>query len=394
MKKKSPTFRCRLPIDFGDEPVCLVPVQQSPLSFSGIVSLPSMLPASGEISESNKNFGRPTASPSPASRRSKAKADEGEFNSKFKTQNSRFRNRGFTLVEILVVLVLLSLIVFALMAVFNGTQRAFRASLTQTDTLQSGRAVMDLIAGDLESMTPSDGQYNTFLSGGIIFASNSPINFSATMATFPFFPPSPLVQTLLGSPDNAQRINIIENIFILSKGNINGVSSWIGTGYAINTNLADGTLYPLYRFYMTTNASAGWMGQLGLYSSFIALQFTNSGIWSHLMDGVVNLTMRPYDTNGIWMTNGYYASPGIPFIPVQNSIFAGTTYSESQFSFFSNTVPASVQIVMGTLEDRTLQHAESLTGFGQSNYLAGAAGQVHLFSRRVWIRNLDPTAYQ
>ena len=46
----------------------------------------------------------------------------------------------------LVVMALLSLIVLALMAVFNSTQTAFRASVTQTDILEAGRAAMDLIA--------------------------------------------------------------------------------------------------------------------------------------------------------------------------------------------------------------------------------------------------------
>ena len=27
--------------------------------------------------------------------------------------------------------------------------------------------------------------------------------------------------------------------------------------------------------------------------------------WSHLLDGVVDLRVRAYDLNGVWMTNGY-----------------------------------------------------------------------------------------
>ena len=65
------------------------------------------------------------------------------------------RVTGFTMVEILVTMVLLSLIVLALMTVFNSTQKAFRASLTQTDFLESGRLAMGLITGDLETMAPS-----------------------------------------------------------------------------------------------------------------------------------------------------------------------------------------------------------------------------------------------
>ena len=40
---------------------------------------------------------------------------------------------AFTLVEVMVVVTLLSLIVLALMTVFNSTQAAFRASVTQTE---------------------------------------------------------------------------------------------------------------------------------------------------------------------------------------------------------------------------------------------------------------------
>ncbi len=55
----------------------------------------------------------------------------------------------------MVVMALLSLIVFALMAVFNSTQAAFRASVTQTDVLESGRAAMEMITTDLRAMSPS-----------------------------------------------------------------------------------------------------------------------------------------------------------------------------------------------------------------------------------------------
>ena len=52
-------------------------------------------------------------------------------------------------------MVLLSLIVLALMAIFNSTQKAFRSGLTQTDILESGRLAMGLITSDLGAMTPS-----------------------------------------------------------------------------------------------------------------------------------------------------------------------------------------------------------------------------------------------
>jgi prepilin-type N-terminal cleavage/methylation domain-containing protein len=374
MKNKFSQPARRLPIDFGDEPVCVIPVQ---------------------------NWAR-----SPRrNRRLNALTLQrfSESGSSLVTRRSSLGRRGFTLVEILVVLALLSLIVFALMAVFAATQRAFRASLTQADTLEGGRAVMDLISGDLEAMTPSGGPNFTSVGAGGFATGGSPINFSCNLKTFPVsvYPPSPLYQSLIGSPSSAQRINLLQDIFILSKGNINGVSSWIATGYSVTNNLSDGTLYPLYRFYMATNAASGYAGQYALYTNFIAFQYTNSGQWSHLMDGVVNLTVRTYDTNGVWLTNGYYTYfNGNPFVPASpfrippNATFIGSGLGETSCFFVSNAVPASVSLVLGTVEDRVLRHAESLAGLNQSNYLANSAGQVHVFTRRVWIRNLDRTAYQ
>ena len=46
----------------------------------------------------------------------------------------------------MVVVVLLSLIVYALMMVFSSTQAAFRASVTHAGVLDAGRAAMDLMA--------------------------------------------------------------------------------------------------------------------------------------------------------------------------------------------------------------------------------------------------------
>jgi len=69
---------------------------------------------------------------------------------------------------------------------------------------------------------------------------------------------------------------------------------------------------------------------------------------------------------------------------------------EVGFYMFSNTLPASVEIQLGLLEDRTLQRAESLANnpTAQMAYLSNHVGQVHLFRQRVWIRNVDPSAYQ
>lgn len=356
----------RLPIDFGDEPMHSVPIRQYRLTTASLAR--------------QSRFNAPF--------RAGLQRFNG-FNPQSATRNNRKSVRGFTLVEILVVLVLLSLIVFALMAVFSSAQRAFRASITQTDVLEGGRAVMDLIADDLQTMTPCDYPSNWYNLG-----SNLPANLFISDYQFSTpYPPTPLYQPLIGSASGAKRTNLLENIYILSKGNLNGVPTWIGTGYSVGQTLPDGTLYPLYRFYMTTNVSSGAAGIAGMCNAFLNFNYTNSTNWSHLIDGVIGLTARVYDTNGVLMTNGYI-NPNIPrvqwvyFSPGMN----GDGLTDSVF--FSNALPVSVQVEMATLEDRTLAHAEGLSGVNQSNYLANAAAHVHLFRQRVWIRNLDITAYQ
>jgi len=294
---------------------------------------------------------------------------------------------GFTLVEVLMAMVLLSLIVLALMAVFNSTQNAFRASLTQTDVLESGRLTMGLMTSDLEAMTPSlDANMLNFYSAVTNYAS----------------PASPLLQglTASGQPNTPQRTNVLENFFSLSRQNISGSPSWVGTGYAVGANSPDGALYPLYRFYMAASANNGTPETL--FSNFLyAVSFntftTNTTNWSHLMNGVVGLTVRAYDMNGRWITND---------LSVTNADFTNWVWVYPPYAFalnepsrlymYSNVVPASVEVEMGVMEDAILQRAEGFSGNGpaQQNYLSNHVGQVHVFRQRVVIRNVDPTAYQ
>ena len=277
--------------------------------------------------------------------------------------------RAFSLVEVMVVMVLLSLIVLALMAVFNFTQSAFRTGVTQTDVLESGRATIDLLAADLRNLAPSRG------------ANNGAVNFCAFYTNS-----SPaLVQSLVGS--SQPRVNVLERFFILSRNNVNGRDIWTGTGYVVDTGSAT-SIYPLYRFSASTNAGAA--GPAVLFNNFINAPIAGM---SHLMDGVVDLTVRAFDPNGVWMASGYTNAQNVSF-PV--TLGVGGCY------MFSNTLPASVEIEMGVLEDRTLQRAESLPNNlpalppndRRTIYLQAQAGAVHIFRQRVSIPNVDPSAYQ
>jgi len=300
---------------------------------------------------------------------------------------SRDTCRAFTLVEILVVVVLLSFIVLALMAVFSGTQAAFRSSVTQSDVLESGRSVMGLVKSDLEAIAPSFG------------ATNGAVNFSVTNNFWQYQSNNdPLVQTLTGTVGpTSQRTNVLESFFILTRQN----TTWTGVGYVVDT-ASTKYLNPLYRFSLSTNVMA--VSPAELYARFATNAISpispTNPLMSHLVDGVVHLTVRAFDINGRWVTNviNFY-NPGQPNnTVVRNTWFSPPTLGEVGFYMFSNTLPASVEIELGVLEDRPLQRAESLPDgaplWTRSNYLAQQVGKVHLFRQRVPIRNVDPSAYQ
>ena len=114
-------------------------------------------------------------------------------------RKSKIEN-GFSLIEVLVVVSLLSLIVLALMAVFSSTQRAFRSAVTQTDVLEGSRETMDLITTDLRGLTPSDGVSN----GAVNFFVVANYNYRTAY--------QPLVQSLPGG--TATRANLLNYFFV------------------------------------------------------------------------------------------------------------------------------------------------------------------------------------
>ena len=303
-------------------------------------------------------------------------AGEGESdpirNSQFAIRNSS----GFSLIEVMVAVALMSLIVIALMAVFSSTQAAFRASVTQTDVLEGGRAAMELITQDLRQMTPSGGT----VYGAVNF-------FSLDNSYVPSLAYSPLQQSLPGS--GLLRNNFLNCFFLLGREN----TKWIGIGYAVgSTNTTQ--LYPLYRFYAETNLATP---PLVLFKDFT--NAVNNGQWtnmSHVMDGVVHFVVRPNDARGYPMTNTYQFNSG-QWVTNRNVWFypPAPGLRELGFYFFSNTVPASVELELGVLEDQPLQHAGSLpTAALRTQYLQQQSGRVHLFRQLVTIPNVDPTAYQ
>lgn len=281
---------------------------------------------------------------------------------------------AFSLVEILVVVSLLSLVVLVLMSVFNSTQTAFRAGVTQTDVLESSRMAMGLITADLKLMAAAGGTTTN------LFALDN--NSSATYASIAY---TPLTQSLPGEANpNTQRTNLLNYCFFLTK---NGLT-WTGIGYVVNpTNTT--FYYPLYRYAVTTNINSAGSLYNDFLNKILTGQWTNTTL-THLVDGVVDFRLHAYDPNGYPLTANY-------LLPRQNIAFVNpaTTASEGGYIFYSNSLPAAVEIQIGVLEDRVLKRALSIpVASAQSNYLAQQVGHVRIFRQRVTIPNVDRTVYQ
>jgi hypothetical protein len=308
--------------------------------------------------------------------------------------------RAFSLVEILVVMGLLTVIILGLMAMFHQTQRAFRLGMTQTDVLESGRIVTDMMVRELEQMTPSGLNGANFNSGNFYSAL---INGGSS----PYATPTvyrPFLQPLPGG--NQQRTNLLDDVFFIIRQN----QTWTGIGYFVRTNAAfTGGWEPvgtLYRF--ETNASvmdfsippvAASSFFYGYKTAVLPGPTAPPGIRvSKILDGVVHFRVRAYDINGNWINPNI----PIPFNPVSTNILFNYTLAtsanppyEANYYFYSNAVPAFVELELGILEQQTLERYRSIPVYTeQTNFLAHQAAHVHLFRQRIAIRNLDPSAYQ
>jgi type II secretory pathway pseudopilin PulG len=323
---------------------------------------------------------------------------------------SRFTLHAFTLIEILVAISLLSFIVLGLFAMFNQTQRAFRLSMTQSDILEAGRAVTEMIPRELEQAAASYGNAT---------------NFSVTMIPSSS-PLPPLTQSLPGT--TIVRTNLLQDCFLLLHQN----QTWIGIGYCVRTIDSTGHLWlpevfpgqlgagSLYRF--TTNCAmldpkTGLrQGPSQFYRTFLnacapgALASTNI---ARICDGVVHFRLRAFATNGFplfsdkFHTNAcfYFYTNSATKTFLSESVVRQTRvawndrYPDNLAGLYlwSNAVPATVEMELGLLEQYTWERYNSIgNSAARLAYLQrdDTSSRVHLFRQRIPIRNVDPLPYQ
>lgn len=286
---------------------------------------------------------------------------------------------AFTLIEVMIVVVLMSVIILGLMAMFSQTQRALKAGMTQTDVLEGGRMASEMISRELEQIVPA---YSTMNLGRTNFLSVLETEFGQTLPA-----------------SSTERTNLISRTFFLTHEN----QIWTGIGYYL---VLDGTVTPanpvgvLYRFQQSVSAAefgrSPWL-MISNYNRALVNNYPYDGNVSKILDGVVSFNFRTYDTNGYWI------NPSLAPTPI-GQIWTHSDWAANfpianypprvDYHFVSNAVPAYVEFELGILEQGALDHYKSIpVSDVQSNYLKSQAARVQLFRQRVSVRNVDRGAY-
>ncbi len=297
-------------------------------------------------------------------------------------RKSAIGNSAFTLIEILVVSVLLTVIILGLLAMFQQTQKAFRVGLTQTDVLESGRATTYLLARELEHIRPANGNATNFFA----WIPNGLFRHE---------------QNLPGPPKDTfnvelTRWNYLEEMFFLTRSN----QYWIGIGYRVGGPAIGSGIGSLYRYETNSHINAVYV-QGGPPSAEHMLQdFLDQPLanLSRIADGVVHFKIQAYDLKGILLTNEVLSvSPSVQ-IPDTIIKMSSGNYAPGQVGYYqmaNKTVPAFVDFELAILEPRAQERVRALSDVpsAAAAYLEQQAGRVHVFRQRVTVRNVDPSVY-
>ena len=285
---------------------------------------------------------------------------------------------GFSLIEIMVAVALLAVIIVGLLAMFYQVQRAFRAGTAQADILEGGRATMGLLVRDLQDMAPSNFQFDT----------NCIVERSQYS---PFVSPTSTQQLPSGNPRN----NHLHDIVLLSRVN----DDWVAVAYRIGSS--PNGVGSLYRLVAQTNSATlpdVQSNNLNNLFSFArrASPDLDTNLFHRVIDGVVSLTITPYDTNGAPYVQNI---PNPPNVSGATDLYGNTNDnlhvvqnadpSLRYFAFRSNALPAYLDIELAVLEPSALtkfRAREEIGAAQAAEYLARQIGRTHVFRQRVAIR--------
>ena len=287
---------------------------------------------------------------------------------------------GFTLVELMLSVSIMTVIIFALYQMFNQTQKALRSNITQVDVLESGRVAADLLARQIQQLAAS----------GVAQGTNILVR--------PVGTPSLVLMDTDGK--TPLMTNTVDDVFFVNTL----TNDWVGNGYLVRgIELGVGTLYRA----MSATSYHGVAHRRASSFSWTGLENFPVTNFALVADGIVHFRLLAYDPDGRLMS---YASTNLhPSYRIRRSDLQGRRLSassdgvnapasvylnqapggETSFVFLSNALPAYIDLELGVLEPQTLHEFYGLKEAPakvQREFLSKQAGHVHMFRKRIPIR--------
>jgi len=305
------------------------------------------------------------------------------------------RQRAFSVMELMMAVGIMSVIVFALYGMFDHTQRALRANVTQVDVLEGGRAAMELVTRELSQVAAS-GTSNcvNLLVGLAPSGDRTPSLYDAWFVRNN--PYQPLRQGLLAA--NTMRTNHRYGVYYLRRENRDYCPSEFWLYDATN---GVGTLG---YFRSATNLPAEYLGSNFPFAAVAPVIRPNSTNFAKVADGVVHFRVAPFDAAGRpidwWYHTQYtnllferFGKGVLPYFDAREEHWPGgpTRTTENRVTFVGPGLPAYLEVELGVLEPKTLEQMRSIAVGANAQaraerFLSNHVGQVHLFRQRIAIR--------
>jgi len=312
----------------------------------------------------------------------------------------RAATRAFSLVELLVSVGLLSIVILALYAMFDQTQRALRGSVGQVDVLEGVRSAIDLVRRDLEQARPAgvlDGPH-------LVTRVSAPPGLVLNQSGL-FQERQPVLQEVFGIRSVADRQWSAFGYFIADESDPTlRTRPPIGTlyryedrgpgqripGEAIVTNAAIRfivreplALEALSEHVLARTGAGAVMGSTLPYR-------TNS---ARVLDGVLNFKVTAFDSVGRPF-NIFYPTNQLPARPQNGTVppiglrhLAGGLVTEATFT--GPYMPAYVEVEIDALEPRLLDQYRALPDNPaiRNRYITNNLARVQSFRQRVPLRS-------
>jgi hypothetical protein len=333
----------------------------------------------------------------------------------------RRRASGFTVVELMVAVSLMTLIVVALYSMFNQTQKALRANEAQVDSTERGRGVLELVTRELESARVGLRADTTNL-------------WLRTPAGLPKFTENDFQVGNLQSV-TPLRTNYFDDIYYLTKSG----KAWMGVGLSVLSPTNSGNkdylqrpvtgLGTLVRYETPLTNRDYAFPSTNLFSRYVtnlpAIGAQGASLpaktnFSEVAQGIVHFRVLPYDTSGQLMDyNGTNIDSTYRLVrsgplgnlkyPLSNLQVANTDKNATNAtvilgqasqsdpkailaSFRSNALPAYLELELGVLEPDALRIYNQMLKDDQpaqaKAFLEKRIAKVQIFRKRIPLRTV------